>query len=97
MRFASHITARATFLKDIEQRNKFAAAVKAPEYAYSRHRDGATLVYHYDAKSPTGVICAIGYWCAEGTDWAVSVLDAAARPFPLSPTEGLNKSGATAY
>lgn len=97
MRFTAHIDTRAAYLRDIARRAEFVEAANSPNYAYSRYRDGATHIYHYDPKSPTGVTNAIGYWSPEGPAWAISVLDAAARPFPLSPTEGLNKSGAVAY
>ena len=74
----------------------FEAAILDPRYAYARTRSvcGCKVVTAYlkDNTSPTGVV---GFWNMD-FDAAILLMDAIGRPFPLSPTEGLNKSGATA-
>ena len=76
----------------------FAASLAMPNYAYSRclHAGGSAYVvaYCYDKTSPTGVSRVAS--CLD-FDEAVRIMDSVGRPFPLSPTEGLNKSGAKAY
>lgn len=74
----------------------FTAAANHPNFAYSRaraERNGGVHIYHRDPTSPTGVWVAA--WLMDTTK-AMEILDAAGRTSPLSPTEGLNKSGASA-
>lgn len=71
---------------------KFVAALRAPNYAYSRNRMGAVWAYGYDA-TPTGVRLICGH---ADIARANELIDLVGRAFPLSPTEGLNKSGAAA-
>lgn len=89
-----------------EQKAAFAAALASPDFAYTRVRswradgyvesdaDYIVYVYRRDRTSPSGVILAasLGNYVV-----AMELIDAAKKPGPLSPTEGLNKSGAGAY
>lgn len=76
----------------------FAKAVASQKFAYARCQSAGgsafVVAYGHDANSPSGVT-RIGS-CLDFNE-AVAIMDAAGRPFPLSPTEGLNKSGATAH
>jgi hypothetical protein len=71
----------------------FAEAIVHPDFAYARTRftGGSAFVTAYlrDPSSPTGVL---GFWSHPDFDEAVRLMDAAGRPFPLSPTEGLRGS-----
>ena len=94
----AHIAAYTAFRHERTMAENFAKAVASDQFAYARclYAGGSAFVVAYgrDPKSPTGVT-RIGS-CLDFYE-AVAIMDAAGRPFPLSPTEGLNKSGATAY
>lgn len=87
----AHVAAWANENCDTYHRAAFIAAVAAPAYAYSRNRYGMVFIYHRDPKSPTGVHCAIG---SGDIAFADDVIREVRNNSPLSPTEGLNKSGA---
>lgn len=93
--FAAHVEARKYHLHEMEMEAKFTAAVNSPALAYTRTRyaGGSAYVtaYHFDRTSPTGVLAAAS--CLN-FDRAVAILDARGASFPLSPTEGLQSSGA---
>lgn len=72
----------------------FEKQLHAPEFRYTRFRPNfGVTIYNYDGQSPTGVHAG----ATIDMEDARKLLDATGRPFPLSPTEGLNKSGASAY
>jgi hypothetical protein len=97
-------TPAAVNTPDADKLAAFEAAVSSPNFAYTRAKswradgwvenkwDYIVYVYHRNPTSPTGVTC-------EGSlsniDEADRLLAKHGRPSPLSPTEGLNKSGAT--
>lgn len=72
------------------------ASISSPKYAYSRARSigGAmvTWIYHSEAKSPTGV----SLNCSGDSDLVDPIIRELRNNSPLSPTEGLNKSGVSA-
>lgn len=96
MRFDTHIQAYKFNQQRLAQMSKFIDAVANPAFAYSRARPicGTYVVTAYlrNAQSPTGIQAEASCDMED----AVKIMDAFGRPFPLSPTEGLNKSGANA-
>jgi hypothetical protein len=90
----AHLSDFKAYMRVREMVKDFSNALSLPEYAYSRclMAGGSRYVaaYAYDSKSPTGVI-----WIASCLDFdeAVSIMDSKGKSFPLSPTEGLNKTG----
>ena len=92
--FAHHVYVTQYEMHRISANEKFRQSVMSPEFAYTRYRPNfGVTAYLRDSSSPTGVL-------AGGTAWSLedgtAILDSVAKPFPLSPTEGLNKSGANA-
>lgn len=85
----SHMDAFVSFMCECANRGRMEKAIHSPEFAYTRQRGDFVYVY-LRAKSPTGVLMA---GMAE-PDFIREVLADANRTAPLSPTEGLNKSGA---
>jgi hypothetical protein len=81
-----------------ESLEQFKAAIASPAFAYARARPiGGSLsvwIYHYDESSPSGVSSAGTHGDMKE---AAALLDAAGRPFPYSPTEALQSSGARLY
>lgn len=71
----------------------FWADIHKPEFAYSRAKSWGVIAYMRNPTSPTGVLAGA---TAANLEDAAAMLDAKGKPFPLSPTEGLNKSGANA-
>lgn len=92
----AHIQAHAMHVRTLARVEQFRSAVASPAFAYARARMicGSWVVTAYcrDANSPTGVLSAGS--CDDPL--ATQILYAAGRTSPLSPTEGLNKSGAIA-
>lgn len=89
----AHVDAFRAFQKMENHKIDFVAAVASPKYAYARFRQNSVWVYHKDDKSPTGVLMACGM---HDIDFAEKVIRRLQDNSPLSPTEGLNKSGAVA-
>lgn len=78
----------AAYVRRVEA---FKEQLNSPEFRYSRFRPNlGVTIYLYDPKSPTGVHAG----ATINFEDAVPLMDENGRPFPLSPTEGLNKSGA---
>ena len=73
----------------------FKAAISSPSFAYARAKaiggSMSVLIYCRDKASPTGVVLSGSH---DHMGEAVALLDAAGRPFPYSPTEALQSSGA---
>lgn len=92
--FTSHLNETAFEIAKCNANTKFAEVVNSDLFAYARFRPNfGVTAYINDKKSPTGVVAGATAFDLED---AVAILDAAGRPFPYSPTEGLNKSGVTA-
>lgn len=91
----AHCVAFAAYNHERCMAANFARAVESSNYAYSRALPAGSqlyvVAYGYDRHSPTGVSRMAS--CLN-FDEAVAIMDAAGKPFPLSPVEGLNKSGA---
>jgi hypothetical protein len=89
--FAYHVYETKEVMARRARNQGFAKSVNSPDFAYSRSRNFGVTAYLRNKASPTGVL-------ADGTAWdlkdAAFILDCKGKAFPLSPTEGLNKSGA---
>lgn len=77
-----------------EQNEKFVAALKSSDYAYARFRHGVIWAYHRATRSPTGVLMVVGTGDIEFAEKAMREI---VNNSPLSPTEGLQASGARLY
>lgn len=90
--FSQHVADAFNHQLTKNMAEKFETAVRHPNFAYTRFRPNVGVTaYHRNPTSPTGVLAAASVRTLED---AREILDKVGRAFPLSPTEGLNKSGA---
>lgn len=85
----AHMDAFVSFMCSCANRGRIEKAIHAHDFAYTRERGGLVHVYRRE-NTPTGVILV----ASGDPDFVREILVDANRVAPLSPTEGLNKTGA---